>query len=412
MVPYLLIAQFFLIIPATLKYGSYKPALALYFYARLAIIKMEGEPMPGIMQAIDQLSIKGTCYESLPEQVVRCTACAHTCIIQPGKRGICRMRFNRAGELMVPFGYVTAAQADPIEKKPFAHFFPGSTALTFGMLGCNLHCDFCQNWISSQMLKDEAAHVTEDAIQCISAQDLVSLAKRRQAETIVSSYNEPLITVEWAVEIFRRAKENGLKTAIVSNGFATAECLAYLLPYLDGFKIDLKAFREDSYRTLGGRLQPVLDTIKWAVEHGLWVEVVTLLVPGFNDNSSELREAAQFLAQISTDIPWHLTAYYPAYMQHQAPPTTSIQLQQAARIGQDAGLHYVYAGNRPGRVGSLEDTFCPQCKALLINRRGYNILEYHISAGGTCAKCGAAIAGIWTDDLQTIPVTGEIHPLF
>ncbi|MBI9050133.1 MAG: AmmeMemoRadiSam system radical SAM enzyme [Anaerolineaceae bacterium] len=368
--------------------------------------------MSTLLETMEKLSTKGTCYYSLPNQVVQCTACAHNCIIKPGQKGICRMRCNRNGELRVQYGYVTAAQADPIEKKPFAHFMPGSIAMTFGMMGCNFHCDFCQNWISSQMLKDEAARVPVEAMQTISAQDLVNLAVRRDAQVMVSSYNEPIITVEWAYEIFTLAKAAGLKTAIVSNGFATAESLAYLQPVLDGFKIDLKAFTESAYKILGGRLQPVMETIQRAVDAGLWVEVVTLLVPGFNDNPAELRETAHFLASVSTDIPWHLTAYYPAYMQHSAPPTTPHQLQQAAEIGQNAGLHYVYAGNRPGRVGSLEDTFCPQCKKRVINRRGYHILEYKINANGQCAHCKTAIAGIWSDNPQDVPVTGELRSLF
>ncbi len=368
--------------------------------------------MAGIMDRIDSFTIPAACVESLPKQAVRCTACAHTCILQPGKRGICRMRYNRDGELRVPFGYVTALQPDPIEKKPFAHFLPGSTALTFGMLGCNFHCDFCQNWISSQMLKDVSASLPLEAIQPVSAQEIVDLALRRKAQVLVSSYNEPIISVEWAVEIFTRAKAAGLHTAIVSNGYATPESLAFLRPVLDGFKIDLKAFREESYRKLGGSLQPVLEMIRAAKEAGLWVEVVTLLVPDFNDDPFELREAADFLASVSLDIPWHLTAYYPAYLQFNAPPTTPTQLQAAAEIGQDAGMHYVYAGNRPGRVGSLEDTFCPKCKSLLIKRRGYNMLEYNLSAQGTCCHCGTSIAGIWTEDPDSISITGKINPLF
>ncbi len=368
--------------------------------------------MAGLMEKIDQFTISAACVEKLPKQAVKCTACAHACTIQPGKRGLCRMRFNRNGDLRVPFGYVTALQPDPIEKKPFAHFLPGSTALTFGMLGCNFHCDFCQNWISSQMLKDEAANLPLEGIQPIAAQEIVDLALRRKAQVVVSSYNEPIISVEWAVDIFTKAKAAGLHTAIVSNGYASPESLEFIRPVLDGFKIDLKSFRDASYRKLGGRLQPVLDMIRAAKTDGLWVEVVTLLVPGFNDDPFELREAADFIASVSPDIPWHLTAYYPAYLQHKAPPTTPAQLQQAAEIGQDAGLHFVYAGNRPGRVGSLEDTFCPKCKALLIKRRGFSILEYNLSAQGTCCHCGTSISGIWTEYPESIPLTGKINPLF
>jgi pyruvate formate lyase activating enzyme len=362
------------------------------------IIELEGNAMPGIQQIIDDLTIKGTCATALPEKVVQCNACAHACIIKPGQRGICRMRFNQKGVLRVPFGYVTSAQPDPIEKKPFFHFLPGSIALTFGMLGCNFHCDFCQNWVSSQTLKDAAAQIPIEAVRPITAQELVDLAVRHQAQSIVSSYNEPIISVEWAVEVFRLAKQAGLKTAIVSNGYASAASLELLHPYLDAFKIDLKAYSNASYRILGGSLAPVQESIKRAHDIGLWVEVVTLLVPGFNDEPDELRAAAEFIASVSPNIPWHLTAYYPAYLHQEAPPTTPQQLQEAAEIGHTAGLHYVYAGNRPGRVGNLEDTTCPQCNALLIKRTGYRLLEYHISAEGTCSVCGALISGIWSDN--------------
>src|SRR5512142_941428 len=260
--------------------------------------------MTTVSEKIDDLTRPGELYEKLEDGAVRCYACAHRCLIKPGRRGICQVRFNQDGELRVPWGYVAAAQVDPIEKKPFSHLLPGSDALTFGMLGCDLHCGYCQNWITSQVGRDEQAEISVSAIQTTSAERLVNLAKRSGASVVVSSYNEPLITSEWAVDIFRQAQQAGLKCAYVSNGNATPEVLRYLRPYLAGYKIDLKSMQDRQYRRLGCVLNNVLDSIKMAHELGLWVEVVTLVIPGFNDSSGELWDAAHYLASVSADIPW------------------------------------------------------------------------------------------------------------
>lgn len=351
---------------------------------------------------LDSLSDFGECYQSLENQAVRCLACAHSCILKPGQHGICQMRFNRDGKLRVPFGYVAGAQVDPIEKKPFAHFLPGSNALTFGMLGCNFHCGFCQNWVSSQAGRDPSSKDSLRYIQHISPEQIVEHALENGAQVIASSYNEPLISTEWAVAIFKLARRVGIKTVYVSNGFAGPEVLDYLCPHLDGYKVDLKTMQDAQYKALGGRLQPVLDTIRRMHEMGLWVEVVTLVIPGFNDSSAELWDAARTLAGISLDIPWHVTAFHPDYRMNDCPSTPPQTLQQAAEIGQEAGLHYVYAGNLPGRVGSLEDTFCPVCQASLIRRRGYTLSEYHLTAEGKCPKCGSLAAGVWTEKPQAV----------
>lgn len=344
---------------------------------------------------IDQFTQPGSLYESLDHGDVRCHACAHRCLIHPGKRGICGVRFNEGGTLMVPHGYVAGAQMDPIEKKPFAHFLPGSQVLTFGMLGCNFHCSFCQNWHSSQALRDPCVKADPEDIHLVSADKLVNLALATGAVSIASSYNEPMITAEWAYKIFRLARESGLKTAMVSNGYATPESLKALRPCLDALKVDLKSMQESQYKKMGGSLQPVLDTIKLARELDLWVEVVTLVIPGFNDSNEELWEASRTLTSISADIPWHVTGYHPDYKMLDAPPTSAETLQRAAEIGQEAGLRYVYAGNLPGRVGSLEDTHCPQCAKLLIQRRGYRILKNLVTPEGACQYCGEKIAGVF-----------------
>ena len=352
--------------------------------------------MESLANKLDALTKEGVFYSAESNNTVRCQACAHRCLIQPGKRGICQMRFNRDGKLNVPWGYVAAANVDPIEKKPFMHFLPGSDALTFGMLGCNFHCDFCQNWISSQALRDPESEVSGRYIQEVSPEGLIEYALRSDAQVVASSYNEPLITTEWAIDIFKVAKQNNLHCVYVTNGYATPEVLHALQPYLDGFKVDLKCMSDASYRNLGGSLQVVLDSIRLAYELGMWVEVVTLVIPGFNDSNDDLWETARYLASVSVDIPWHVTAFHPMYKRQNTPSTESATLQRAAEIGQEAGLHYVYAGNLPGRVGSLEDTYCPNCQTCLIERTGYLIRSNSITSKGTCPVCGQKIAGVWS----------------
>jgi pyruvate formate lyase activating enzyme len=296
---------------------------------------------------------------------------------------------------MVPSGYVAGLQVDPTEKKPFFHVLPGSRALTFGMLGCNFHCSFCQNWVSSQALRDPVAGTIPETI---AAREMISLGVRHEAHLVASSYNEPLITTEWAVEVFKEAKAKGLRTFYVSNGYATKEVLDYLHPWLDGLNIDLKCFTDPGYRRLGGVLQHVLDTIERAHGMGLWIEVVTLVVPGFNDSADELREMARFLVSISPDIPWHVTAFHPDYKERDGRYTSASTLFRAASIGHEEGLRFIYAGNLPGATQSLENTYCPRCGQTLVERRGYHVGSYRITPQGACSDCGTSIAGIWWDD--------------
>lgn len=346
-------------------------------------------------QQIKGLTKPSELCEYLPDGKIRCLACDHRCTLHEGRSGACGLRYIQQGALMVPSGYVAGAQVDPIEKKPFSHFLPGSQVLTFGMLGCNFRCEFCQNWETSQALRDKAINSDWLAVREVSAERLVTMAVNGGAASVASSYNEPFITVEWAAEIFKLARAAGLKTAFVSNGFATPEALAFIRPWLDGLKVDLKSMSDERYRQMGGRLQPVLETIRNAHQMGLWVEVVTLVIPGFNDSNEELWEMGRFLASILDDIPWHVTAYHPDYKMQDAPPTSSDTLQRAAEIGQEAGLHYVYAGNLPGKVGSLEDTHCPGCGKVVIKRRGYLIVENVLTNEGACPHCKRQVAGIW-----------------
>jgi pyruvate formate lyase activating enzyme len=342
----------------------------------------------------------GTLVEPLDAHRIRCVACGHLCPLPDGAAGVCKVRFNRGGTLYVPWGYVGGVQCDPVEKKPFFHVLPGSLAYSFGMLGCDLHCGYCQNWVTSQALRDPRAvappkEVDPDAI--------VRDAVRAGARLLVSTYNEPLITAEWAVEIFTRARRQGLLTAFVSNGNATPQVLDFIQPHVDCYKVDLKSFDDKHYRQLGGRLAPILETIADLHRRGIWLEVVTLLVPGFNDSADEITRLTEFLAGVSPDIPWHVTAFHRDYKMTDRPDTAVAQLMEAAAIGKRSGLRYVYAGNRPGHVGDLEDTRCAACGATLVERQGYFVERDVVSGRGTCPACRTSVPGIWDAGLKPRP---------
>ncbi len=367
--------------------------------------------MNALANILDGLTVEGELYEKLADNSLRCFACGHRCLIREGKRGICQVRFNVGGRLRVPHGYVAALQSDPIEKKPFSHVMPGSNALTFGMLGCDYHCAYCQNWLTSQVMRDPASDGSVDYIRKMTPNKMVQLAQSTNASVVVSSYNEPLITSEWAVEIFKEAKANGLMCAYVSNGNNTPEVMEYIAPYLDAYKVDLKCMDDKNYRKLGGTLQHTLDGIKRAREAGLWVEVVTLVIPGFNDSNQELWDAARFLAEQSVDIPWHVTAFHKDYKMTEPDNTDAKTLIRAAEIGREAGLRYVYAGNLPGHVGEYEDILCPACRYRLVKRRGYVIHEYYITGDGSCSNCGQKIGGVWPKNPSTVGLNGIGQPI-
>jgi pyruvate formate lyase activating enzyme len=522
-----------------------------------------------LAEVLDDLTVEGApeLTEHLDAGALRCYACGHRCLIKEGKRGICKVRYNEGGRLLVPNGYVAALACDPTEKKPFFHALPGSDTLTFGMLGCDLHCGYCftgdtsvvtdsgpltfdeifrsatridrhqdveiaypsgpravaasgtlrevrgvfkhsyrgplavirpyylpelrctpdhrvyatddiasapaplqarqltgkhylaiprsysfsarqtvdvakeltrrmietenfylvplrdltfvdyegdvynmeveaehnylagfflvsncQNWLTSQALRDGAAGV---APKVVTGERLVAMAKAYGARMVGTSYNEPLITAEWAVEVFRKARPAGLKTAFISNGNATPQVLDYIRPWTDCYKIDLKSMNDRNYRQLGGVVDNILETIKMVRERGFWSEIVTLLIPGFNDSDDELRRAADFIADVSPDIPWHVTAFHQDYNMTSNANTTAEQLLRACEIGREAGLRYIYAGNLPGRVGRWENTYCPSCDELLIERYGYIIRQMKVTPEGNCPQCATAIPGVW-----------------
>ena len=543
---------------------------------------------------LDALTAPGVLVDKHADGSLTCYACGHRCLIKPGRRGICKVRFNLDGELRVPWGYVGALQCDPTEKKPFFHVYPGSDTLTLGMLGCDMHCPYCfppgtlvetdrgplpiervfnlgqhfvqtsdgevsrpaalrvlggsghwrrvtqifkhffggelsvirphflpelrctpdhsvfattdpnhppekiqaallttrhflvvprayaaaapamapllaaaagqtrlprgtpkpltmpddylvpireiagaayqgnvynlevegehnylangllvancQNWITSQALRDPASASAGAWPQPVAPRQLAELAVRQGAQVVASSYNEPLITSEWAVSVFQEAAAAGLACAFVSNGNATREVLEYIRPYVTAYKVDLKTMSDRNYRRLGAVLDHVLDGIRMVHEMGFWLEIVTLVIPGFNDSEQELTDAAHFLAGLSPDIPWHVTAFHQDYHMTDPDNTSAAALVRAAEIGQAAGLRYVYAGNLPGQVGDYEHTFCPQCHTRLIARYGYVILDYQLTPQGGCPKCGTRLAGIWTDRPEQVRRHGPGAP--
>jgi pyruvate formate lyase activating enzyme len=350
--------------------------------------------MPSLAEVLAEQTVEAApeLVERIGETRLRCLACGHACPIPDGAVGVCKVRFNRGGTLRVPFGYVGGVQCDPVEKKPFFHARPGALAYSFGMLGCDLHCSYCQNWVTSQALRDPQA-VTRP--RQASPHELADEAVALGGQIVVSTYNEPLITSEWAVAVFKEVRARGLMTGFVSNGNATPQALSYLRPWLDLYKVDLKSFDDRHYRQLGGRLEPILRSIREIHARGLWLEIVTLLIPGFNDSADEIGQLTAFIADVSPDIPWHVTAFHQDYRMHEPQNTTSAMLIQAAAIGKRSGLRYVYAGNLPGAVGDLENTRCHQCSAMLIERFGYQVRSYRLTAGGACPDCGAPIPGRW-----------------
>jgi pyruvate formate lyase activating enzyme len=351
--------------------------------------------LQNLKQMLHQYSVPAAeaLIERHPEGAVKCFACGHRCLVQPGRDGVCRVRFNDNGTLLVPHGYVGALACDPIEKKPFFHVLPGSDALTFGMLGCDYHCSYCQNWVTSQMLRD--ADAVAPPKFCTPAQ-LVDIAVREGAPVVASSYNEPLITSEWAVDVFKEAKSRGLLCAYISNGNGTPQVLDFIRPLVSAYKVDLKTFDPKHYRELGGAMENVLDTIRMLKERNFWVEIVTLVVPSFSDDPDDLKRMADFLASVDPLMPWHVTAFHPDYkMTDGYRQTQAGDLMRVVEYGTRAGLKYIYPGNLPGQVGEWENTRCHHCGATLIERYGFRVRRNRMSADGLCPECHKPIPGIW-----------------
>ncbi|NWF53318.1 MAG: AmmeMemoRadiSam system radical SAM enzyme [Syntrophaceae bacterium] len=328
-------------------------------------------------------------YEKLPKKRVKCNLCNHRCLIGEGKKGICAVRENRDGTLYsLVYRRLISRNVDPIEKKPMFHFAPGSRSFSIAAVGCNFRCDFCQNYEISQMPREK----NQIAGQDVSPEEIVAGAKKTGCKTIAYTYTEPTIFFEYAYDIARRASKEGLKNVFVTNGYMTEEALRTLHPHLHGANVDLKAFREEFYqKRCGAKLEGVLKSLKVMRELGVWVEITTLIIPGLNDSEEELRDLARFIASLGKEVPWHISRFHPMYKMLDRSPTSVKVLQRAQKIGTEAGLRYVYTGNVPGDPG--EDTFCPQCGQLLVDRLGFQILEYQIE-GQRCPKCGFPVDGV------------------
>ncbi|WP_437635709.1 radical SAM protein [Sorangium sp. So ce854] len=348
-----------------------------------------GEPLTA---KLARRTAPGALYERGPEEgYLRCTACAHRCVLAPGRAGACGIRFEQDGELRVPFGYVARHYVRSVETNTIFHVRPGARSLTFGMFGCDLRCPYCQNWKVSQALREPGSD--GEPID-ISAADLVEVAVAAGCEVLASAYNEPMITAEWARAVFTEARRRGLVTALISDGNTTPEALEYMRPVADVFRVDLKGWSADQYRTLGGRVEPVLAAIGEARRLGYWVEVVTLVVPGFNDKADGLRALGAEIARVDPDIPWHLNAFYPRYKMRDRAMSDPAFLVDVAGVAYARGMKYVYVSNMADRVRELSHTRCPGCYEVVVRRFNYETQEVLLS-GGACPSCGTRVPGLW-----------------
>jgi len=328
-------------------------------------------------------------YERLDGERVRCHLCSHGCTIAPSKQGICGVRENRDGTLYtLVYGTIIAENIDPIEKKPLFHVYPGSRSFSVATVGCNFHCTFCQNSDISQMPRERKKIIGRDA----TPEELVEKTLTSGSKTIAYTYTEPTIYFELAYDTAKIAKDKGIKNVFVTNGFMTGEAIEKIAPYLDAANVDLKSFDDGFYKNYcGGRLQPVLDSLKKMKELGIWVEVTTLIIPTLNDSDDELFSIARFIHSLGDETPWHISRFHPQYKMTELHPTPLSTLQRAKQIGTDAGLKYVYTGNVPGDEG--ENTYCSNCKNLIIGRYGFRVDTLNLK-GSQCSRCGKELEGI------------------
>ena len=331
-------------------------------------------------------------YEPLEDKKVKCNLCSHRCVIKEGRRGICGVRENRSGMLLtLVYGKAIARHVDPIEKKPLFHFLPGTLSYSIATVGCNLRCKFCQNADIAQMPADHKGVIMGDTV---TPQEVVAAADKSGCRSISYTYTEPTVFFEFAYDTSKIAHERGIRNVFVTNGYMTAEALEMIEPYLDAANVDLKAFSDRYYKEFcGARLKHVRETLKRMKSWSIFVEVTTLIVPGLNDDRNELKELAEFIANdLGADTPWHISRFHPTYKLTDRPPTPVKTLTMAREIGLAAGLKYVYTGNVPGNSG--ENTFCPACGEIVIERRGFQVGSLRIK-DGRCTLCGAEIDGVW-----------------
>ncbi len=328
-------------------------------------------------------------YRKMAGEKLRCDLCARRCVITEGKKGICRVRENREGILYtLVYGRTIAQHADPVEKKPLFHFHPGLRAYSMATAGCNFRCKWCQNWDISQQVSRRHLVMGEQA----SPRQIVEAAKNAGCRSIAYTYTEPTIFFEYSYDTARLASQEGLKNIYVTNGYMTGEMLELFRPYLDAANVDLKAFREETYREyVGAKLQPVLESMERMKEMDIWLEVTTLIIPGINDSDEELGKAAGFVAsRLGVETPWHISRFSPGYQMNDLPPTPCDTLSRAMEIGQKAGLRYIYVGNIPDETG----TVCHQCGEMLIRRFGFQVMENRVRPDGSCPRCGAPVDGV------------------
>ncbi len=327
-------------------------------------------------------------FETEPDGRLRCTLCPRDCLLAEGQAGFCFIRQNAGGRMIsLGYGRSTGFASDPIEKKPLNHFHPGTRILSFGTVGCNLGCRFCQNWDVSR------ARSGERAMARYAPRDIADLAVREGCPSIAFTYNEPVIFAEWAIDVAREAQARGLATVFVTNGYVTREARAEVFQHVDAANVDLKGFTEAFYAKVTlSHLGPVLETLEWlARETSVWVEVTNLVIPGLNDDPAETRALSEWVRDhMGPDTPLHFTAFHPDYKMLDRPATPAATLTRARAIAREAGLHHVYTGNVHDPEG--QTTFCPGCGTAVIVRDWFAVRAYRLD-GNRCRSCGHPVAG-------------------
>ncbi len=334
--------------------------------------------------------IEARFYDKLGSKNVQCGLCPRQCLVADGQRGYCKVRENRGGKYYtLVHSRLCAAHVDPIEKKPFFHFHPGTLAFSVATGGCNVNCKFCQNWEIAQARPEELRR------QYVPPRELAASAKRNECPTLAYTYSEPIIASEYYLDSAEAGHALGIKSVFVSNGFIRSEPLSQLCERMDAIKIDLKAFSDSYYReVVNAELRPVLDTMTAIRKRGVWLEIVYLVVPTLNDSDSELKAMAKWVkSELGPDVPIHFSRFYPLYRLRNLPPTPVETLDRARTIAEREGLHYVYVGNVPGHPG--ESTYCPKCRRMVVERVGFTVRRVELK-NGRCGFCRQPIAGVWS----------------
>lgn len=329
-------------------------------------------------------------YEKLPNRKIKCVLCPRECVIDDQETGYCGVRENYGGTYYtLVYGRPCSINNDPIEKKPLYHFLPGSASFSIATVGCNVLCKFCQNWQISQARPDQVQSydLPPDAI--------AKYAKSYGSRSIAYTYTEPVVFAEYMHDCAVAARQLNVKSVMISNGYIKAQPMKDLCKVLDAVKIDLKAFTQKFYKEMvAGELQPVLDTLVLLAKEGMWTEIVYLVIPTLNDDPKELKQMCDWIAkELGPNVPIHFSRFHPQYRLKNLPPTPGKTLETARKIALDSGLNFVYIGNIPGH--EAENTYCPECKKMVIHRMGYQIINQNLKTSGHCEFCDHKIAGIW-----------------